>query len=105
MWIVTKEAIIGVTRTAMGYIWAWLLTVLAGWSWLMELTIFGWPAGDAILGWINGVDPVAFALVGGTIIYGAIRWLAEKWPWVGRFLVFNVKPEYPGSVPVEPLAE
>ena len=89
MWIITKEAVIGIVRTAMPYVWAWLLALLTGWDWFMGLSVADW-----VLGWIDSFDPMAYVAVIGTAAYGAIRWAAERWSWVGYLLVFNRKPHY-----------
>lgn len=89
MWLLTKEAVVAIVRTAMPYVWAWFLTFVATLDGLTSN-----PVGAFLLDWINGVDPLAFAVIVGTVIYGAIRQLAEKFPWIGYFLVFNSKPSY-----------
>jgi len=93
MWLFTEEAATGITRTVVAFVWTWLLTVLANWDWLMAQS---WA--DAVFGWINNVDTGAFVLVGGGLLYTAIRQAAEKWGWVGYLLLFNKKPSYTGVV-------
>lgn len=95
MWLFTKEAAIGITRTAMAYVWAWGLTALAGWDWLMSQSF-----GEAVLGWVNGLDTTAVVLIGGTAFYGLVRQLAEKFPQVGYFLIFNTRPDYSEAIGV-----
>lgn len=74
MWPVTKEGITGIVRTLMGYAYGWLLTTFA----------FDVP---------EDIEGAVTVLVG-TGIYVAIRWLAEKFPWVGNLLVVNKAPSY-----------
>lgn len=81
MWIVTKEALAGIVRTFMPYVWAWLLSVVGGIDWLADL--------------LPSVPPEGLILIVGTVLYAGIRWAAEKWGWIGYFLVINQKPEYP----------
>ena len=86
MWIVTKEALTGIVRTVMPYIYAALLGQLPFINdWLVAND---WA--DAVQGFVSG----AFVVVVGTVIYGAIRWAAEKWPWIGNLLVVNKAPDY-----------
>jgi len=85
MWIVTKEAITALIRTFMGYAYAWLLTLTPGFgTWLTENGLT--EQFDGAVGFIT--------IILGVAIYGAIRWAAERWGWIGYFLVVNKKPEY-----------
>lgn len=90
MWLFTEEAATGITRTLMGYVYGFLLVQVP------QVVSFA----DSI-----GVTQEATVLILGTIVYTAIRQLAEKLPWLGYLLIFNKKPSYAGvveSVPVPP---
>lgn len=79
MFIFTKENAVGVTRTVVTFLYAWLATSIPVVSdWLVSV----------------GLDDSAFVLLAGGLLYQAIRWLAEKFSWVGYLLVFNTKPAY-----------
>jgi hypothetical protein len=87
-WIVTKEAVVGIVRTGMAYLWALLLAQVPFiQSFLVDE---GWF--DAVDGFVSG----GFVLLAGTVIYSLIRWLAEnpKFEFLGYLLVFNDKPTY-----------
>jgi hypothetical protein len=86
MWILTKEAVTGVVRTVMPYLYALLLGQLPFIN--SFLVDNGWS--EAAQGFVSG----GFVLVVGTFVYGAIRWAAEKYPQLGVLLVFNTKPSY-----------
>jgi hypothetical protein len=83
--ILTKEWVVGVTRTAVAYAYAFIL------AWGMTQ----WPD-FALWSWLPAEASDGFVLVVGTVIYGAIRSLAEKWPQLGSLLIFNTKPQYAG---------
>lgn len=87
-WIVSKEAIVGIVRTAMAYIWVWLLTAVP--------FIDSWLQDTGLVDEVEGFIQVGFIPVVGTLLYSVIRWLAEnpKFQWLGYLLVFNSKPEY-----------
>lgn len=94
MWIVTKEALVGVVRTAMAYVWVWLVSLFPGvQSWLESQGLY-----DSLENFVSG----GFVLFVGTLLYALIRWGAEKWPKIGYLLIFNTKPEY---APAEPPTE
>jgi hypothetical protein len=82
MFILTKEGITAIVRTLMGYVYGFLLTTFA----------FDLPA----------ETETALTVLFGTGVYMLIRELAEKWPWVGNFLVVNKAPHY--EEPTEPAA-
>ena len=79
MWLFTKEAATGITRTVIPFIYG----ALIGWI-------------PAVGEWLDevGFDQGTAALVIGGILYAAIRALAEKWGWLGSLLIFNTKPTY-----------
>lgn len=87
MWIVTKEAIAAIVRTIVPTVYAWLFTALGGIAWL-----------SSFIGFIpSEPTPGVTAAVAGAVagvIYVAIRWLAEKFPFIGYFLVINHAPSY-----------
>ena len=88
MWIVTKEALIGIVRTVVMYVYALLLAQL---PWLNEwLVNEGW-ADEA-----NQLVSGAFVVALGTALYAAVRWAAERWPALGYLFIFNTKPAYAG---------
>lgn len=90
MWLFTEEAATGITRTLMGYVYGFLLVQVP------QVVSFA----DSI-----GITQEATVLILGTIVYAAIRQLAEKLPWLGYLLIFNKKPSYAGvveSAPVPP---
>ena len=76
-WIVPREAVTGVTRTGVAYLYALLLVQI--------------PAVEQLLG--DGSLEL-FVVAAGTAIYTGVRWAAERWPVVGYLLVFNTKPDY-----------
>ncbi len=86
MWVVSREAIIGVTRTAITYFYAFLLS--------QAPVVDGWLVGEGLSGEVQASISGTFVVVVGTAIYTAIRAAAEKWPRVGRLLIFNTKPTY-----------
>lgn len=88
MWIVTKEALIGITRTAVAYVYAWLLTSIPA----VNDFLFA----NDLVDEADGLIAIITVVIG-TLLYSLIRWAAEKWPAVGYFLIFNVKPEYAGT--------
>lgn len=79
MWIFTKEAATGIVRTFMPFLWTSLLGLI--------------PSLDT---WVTnaGLSKEAFIIIGGSVLYAAIRWIAEKVPAVGWLLVVNTKPTY-----------
>jgi len=86
MWIVTKEALIGVVRTGIMYVYALLLTnVPVIDSWLQDNGL-----SDQVQNLVSGVVVVTL----GTLLYAGVRWAAEKWPSLGYLFIFNTKPEY-----------
>jgi len=86
MWIVTKEAVVGIVRTGVMYLYALLIAnfPIVN-SWLTENGL-----SDEVQGFVSG----AFVVTVGTLAYAAVRWGAEKWPNVGYLFVFNTKPSY-----------
>lgn len=87
-WIVTKEALVGVVRTAMAYIWVYLFSTFPGaQSWLESQGLY-----ESLEGFVSG----GFVLFVGTLLYAGIRWAAEnpRLEWIGYLLVFNDKPSY-----------
>lgn len=86
MWIVTKEALTGIVRTVVMYLYALLLVQL---PWLNDwLTNEGWA--DEANAFVSGSVVIAL----GTALYGGVRWAAEKWPQLGYLFIFNTKPSY-----------
>ena len=41
----------------------------------------------------------AFGGLAAALYYGLVRFLAEKWPWIGNFLGVNKAPVYPDPEP------
>ncbi len=82
MYIFTKENAVVVVRTVVTFLYAWAATNI-----------------PAVSDWLEGVglDAASFTLIVGGVVYQAIRWLAEKWGWLGYLLVFNTKPAYDGA--------
>lgn len=91
--VFSLEWLIGVTRTGITYVYAWLL------AWAMA----EWPD-LPFWSWVPDLPPEVFVLAVGTALYGLVRSLAERWPWIGNFLIFNKKPEYAGIDADLPLA-
>ena len=90
MWIVTKEALIGVVRTVVMYVYALLLTRIPVVNeWLINE---GWA--DEVQNFVSGSVVVLL----GTALYAAVRWAAEKWPQLGYLFIFNTKPAYDENV-------
>jgi len=79
MWLFTREAATGITRTAITFVYGWLITRIPG----IESFVVD-----------NGIDVAGFAVVLGGVVYTLIRQTAEKWPVVGYLLIFNQKPDY-----------
>jgi len=79
MWLFTKEAAVGITRTVVPFVYGALI------SWIPQVGEFA----ESI-----GFDPVAAAVVLGGLLYTAIRAAAERWGWLGTLLIFNSKPTY-----------
>jgi hypothetical protein len=79
MWLFTKEAATGITRTVVPFIYGGLI------NWIP-------PVGD----WFEaiGFDQATATIILGGLLYSAIRALAEKWGWLGGLLIFNTKPSY-----------
>lgn len=86
MWIVTKEALIGVVRTVVMYLYALLLSQL---PWLND-----WLVNEGWADEVNNLVSGAFVVALGTALYAAVRWAAEKWPSLGYLFIFNTKPAY-----------
>lgn len=86
MWIVTREAVVGIVRTGVSYLYALLLSSVPFVNNLLTET----GTADEVGTFIEG----SFVVIAGTIIYSVIRWVAEKFPAVGFLLVFNTKPTY-----------
>jgi len=80
MWLFTEEAATGIVRTLMAFAWTWAATNIPGVVDFVEGTLH--------------LTLEGFVLIGGTVLYTAIRALAEKFPKVGYLLVFNKKPTY-----------
>jgi hypothetical protein len=87
MWIVSKEAITAIVRTVVPTVYGWLFTFLGGIDFLS--TFIGFIPTEPSAGFVAGVSG---AVAG--VLYVAIRTLAEKWSWVGYFLVINQAPHY-----------
>lgn len=86
MWIISKEAVVGIVRTFVPYVYAALLGQL---PFVNDFLVENdWA--DDVQGFVSG----SFVIVVGTLVYAAIRTAAEKWPQAGLLLVFNTKPEY-----------
>lgn len=81
MFLFTRENAMGVTRTVVTFVYAWILEQVGAIDWLMDA--------------LPDVPTESWIVIIGGLLYQAIRWLAEKWGWVGRLLIFNQKPEYP----------
>ena len=79
MFLFTKENAVGLVRTGVVYLYSWLITLVPQ---------VGEVLNDA------GVNEELFVLIAGTLLYQLIRWGAEKWSWLGSFLIFNKKPDY-----------
>ena len=77
MWLFTKEAAIGIIRTIVPGVYAWLLTQ--------------WPTVTEVL---PGIPPESLVVAIGAALYVTIRAVAEKLPAVGYLLIFNQKPTY-----------
>ena len=87
---ITNRNVIAVTRTAIAYVWVYLmgraldLEFVANTPWVGDLL--------ADLGtYVTG----EFVVVAGTVLYAAIFAASERWSWIGWFLVFqNKTPTY-----------
>lgn len=79
MWLFTKEAATGITRTVMPFIYGGLVNAI-----------------PVIGDWFDnlGLDQATATVVLGGLLYSAIRAAAEKWGWLGNLLIFNTKPSY-----------
>ncbi len=86
MWVVSKEALIGVTRTAITYLYAFVLSQFP--------LVNSWLVDNGLSGETQAFISGTFVVVVGTLLYTGIRAAAEKWPKVGFLLVFNTKPTY-----------
>ncbi len=86
MWLFTKAAAIAVTRTGVAYLYALLLGKIP----FINDFLVGNDLSETIEGFVNG----GFVLVVGTLLYTAIRELAQRFPIVGRLLIFTNEPEY-----------
>lgn len=83
MYLFTKENAVGLVRTFIAYVYAWLLVQIPGLQdWLADL------------GLNEEAVATGAAVVIGTLLYQAIRWGAEKFPKLGYLLIFNDKPKY-----------
>lgn len=79
MWIFTKEAAIGITRTVMPFVYGWLVGLIPG--------VVAWAEGF-------GLSQEGLTVIVGGLVYTLIRAVAEKVPAVGYLLVFNKAPSY-----------
>ena len=79
MWLFTREAATGITRTVIAFVYGWLITRI--------------PAVESFVV-DNGIDMAGLSVVVGGVVYTLIRAVAEKVGWVGWLLGFNVKPDY-----------
>jgi len=79
MWLFTKEAAVGITRTVVPFVYGALI------SWIPQVGEFA----ETI-----GFDQTTAAVVLGGLLYTAIRTAAERWGWLGTLLIFNSKPTY-----------
>jgi membrane associated rhomboid family serine protease len=87
MWIVSKEAIAAIVRTIVPMIYGWLFTLLGGIDFLSSF--IGFIPSEPTAGFVAAVSG---AVAG--VLYIAIRALAEKWSFIGYFLVINQAPHY-----------
>lgn len=89
MWIASEESVTGLVRTFMPMLYGWLVTQIPG-----------------VVEWAEGVGVTQATLIPliGILLYGAIRWTAEKLPWVGYLLVVNKKPHYTGVAETAPVS-
>lgn len=81
-WLFTREAAIGIVRTVMPFVYAWLLSLapfVADFFDRFNITAEG------------------LTLVVGSVIYVAIRTLAQKVPAIGKLLIFDQAPSYDGA--------
>lgn len=92
MFLFTKENSIALVRTVITFVYGWLLTQFpAVQEWIMSQE------------WLDANTAIAtFVVVVGGLIYQVIRVLAEKWGWVGYFLIFNEKPAYASTTSTAP---
>ena len=88
MWIVTKEAVVGIVRTGVTYAYATLLAKIPA--------VDSWLTDNGLADGVKTFLETVFVVAVGTILYAVIRWAAEKWPNAGRLLIFNTKPSYDG---------
>lgn len=87
---ITNTNVIAVTRTAIAYVWVYLmglaldLEFVANTPWVGDLL--------ADLGtYVTG----EFVVVAGTALYAAIFTASKRWSWIGWFLIFkNKTPTY-----------
>jgi hypothetical protein len=80
-WIFTEEHATGFARTIAPMIWGFLVTRIPAVMTFAEQL---------------GLNELIMSGILGMIIYSAIRWTAERVPWVGYLLIINKKPHYAG---------
>lgn len=85
MWLFTKEAAIGITRTVMPFIYGWLVGLI-----------------PSVVGFAEsvGLSQEGLTVIIGGLVYTGIRALAEKIPQIGYLLVFNTRPDYSEAIGV-----
>ena len=87
---ITNTNVIAVTRTAIAYVWVYLLGVALDIPFVADTPLIGDLLAD-LGGYVTG----EFVIVAGTFLYAAIFTASKRWPWVGWFLIFkNSTPSY-----------
>ena len=87
---ITNTNVIAVTRTAIAYVWVYLLGKALDIPFVADTPWVGDLLAD-VGTYIDG----EFVIVAGTFLYAAIFAASKRWSWIGWFLIFkNKTPTY-----------
>ena len=88
---ITNRNVIAVTRTAIAYVWVYLMGLALDLEFVANTPWIG----DLLSDLGTYVTGDAFVIVAGTVLYAAIFAASERWSWIGWFLIFkNKTPTY-----------